>query len=71
MHLKDPIFGTYSARGQFTKHKQKVQRFLEIGNTNYIYKNKLDKGCFQHDMTYNKYKDLKTRFKKKHNQIKC
>ena len=26
-----------------------------------IYKNELDKACFQHDMAYNKYKDLKER----------
>ena len=26
--------------------------------TNYIYKNELDKACFQHDMAYGKYKDL-------------
>ena len=27
----------------------------------HIYKNELDKACFQHDMAYNKYKDLKGR----------
>ena len=26
--------------------------------TNYIYKNDLDKACFQHDMVYGKYKSL-------------
>ena len=26
-----------------------------------IYKNELDKACFQHDMTYNKFKDLQNR----------
>ena len=57
MHLRDPIVGTYSACGPFTKHKQRTQRFLETGYTNYISKNKLDKVCFQHDMTYNKYED--------------
>ena len=29
-----------------------------MGNTNYIYKNQLDKACFQHDMAYGDFKDL-------------
>ena len=32
--------------------------FKETGDTNYIYKNWLDKTCFQHDMTYGDFKDL-------------
>ena len=32
---------------------------MQTGNTDYIYKNNLDKACFQHDMTYGKFKDLK------------
>ena len=31
---------------------------MQTGNTDYIYKNDLDKACFQHDMAYGKYKDL-------------
>ena len=34
---------------------------MQTGNTNYIYKNDLDKACFQHDMAYGKYKDLTKR----------
>ena len=34
---------------------------MQIGNTNYIYKNDLDKACFQHDTAYGKYKDLTKR----------
>ena len=34
---------------------------MHIGNTNYIYKNDLDKACFQHDMAYSKYKNLNIR----------
>ena len=60
MHLKQPGF-TYSACGPFTKHKQIVENFMQTGDTNYIYKNALDKSCFQHDMAYNKYKDLERR----------
>ena len=31
---------------------------MQTGNTNFIYKNKLDKACFQHNMAYAKSKDL-------------
>ena len=34
---------------------------METGNTDFIYKNDLDKACFQHDMAYGKYKDLNKR----------
>ena len=57
MHLKQPGF-TYSARRQFTRNNERIQKFMETGNTNYIYKNDLDKACFQYDMVYGKYKDL-------------
>ena len=57
MHLKQPGF-TYSVCGPFTKSKERIQTFMQTGNTDYIYKNNLDKACFQHDMAYGKYKDL-------------
>ena len=57
MHLKQPWF-TYSACGPFTKNKEQIQKFKEIGDTNYIYKNEFDKPCFQHDMAYGDFKDL-------------
>ena len=60
MHLKQPGF-TYSACGPFTKNKERIQKFKETGDTSYIYKNELDKPCFQHDMTYGDLKDLKRR----------
>ena len=31
---------------------------MQTGNTNFIYKNELDKACFQHDMAYGKSKYL-------------
>ena len=31
---------------------------MQTGNIDFIYKNKLDKACFQHDMAYGKSKDL-------------
>ena len=60
MHLKQPGF-TYSACGPFTKNKERIQKFKETGDTSYIYKNKLDKACFQHDMAYGDFKDLARR----------
>ena len=60
MHLKQPGF-TYSACRPFTKNKQRIQKFMQIGDKNYIYKDELDKTCFQHDMAYGKYKDLAKR----------
>ena len=57
MHLKQRRF-TYSACGPFTKNKERTEKFMQTGNTNFIYKNELDKACFQHDMAYDKSKDL-------------
>ena len=60
MHLKQPGF-TYSACGPFTKNKERIQKFQETGDTSYIYKNELDKVCFQHDIAYGDFKDLARR----------
>ena len=57
MHLKQPGF-TYSTRSPFTKIKERIKQFMQTGNTNLIYKNELDKACFEHDMAYGKTKDL-------------
>ena len=56
MHLRQTQF-TYSACGPFTKHKQKIQKFKETGDTTYIYKYELDKVCFAHDGAYSDSKD--------------
>ena len=60
IHLRQPQF-TYSACGPFTKHEQRIQKFKETGDTNYIYKNELDKACFAHDAAYSDSKDLTKR----------
>ena len=60
MHLKQPGF-TYSACGPFTKHKERIKKFNETGDTDFIYENELDKGSFQHDMAYGDFKNLKKR----------
>ena len=57
MHLKQPGF-TYSACGKFTKNKERIKKFMQTGNTDFIYKNELDKACFQHNMAYSKAKGL-------------
>ena len=60
MHLRQPGF-TYSACGPFTKHKQRIQKFMQAEDTNYIYESELDKACFQNDSVYSKYKNLTKR----------
>ena len=45
MHLKQLGF-TYSACGPFTKDKERIKKLKKTGDTNYIYKNELDKACF-------------------------
>ena len=40
MHLKQHGF-TYSACGPLTKNKQRIEKFMQTGNTNFIYKNEL------------------------------
>ena len=34
---------------------------MQTGNTDFIYRNELDKTCFQNDMAYSKSKDLAKR----------
>ena len=60
MHLRQPQF-VYSACGPFTKNQERIQKFKETGDTSYIYKNELDKACFQHDVAYEDFKDLPKR----------
>ena len=41
MHLKEAGF-TYSACSPFTKNKERTEKFMQTGNTDFIYKNKLE-----------------------------
>ena len=50
-HLQQPGF-TYSARRPLIKSKERIQKFRETGYLRYIYQNKPDKVCFQHDTAY-------------------
>ena len=60
MHLRQVGF-TYGACGSFTKNKEKIQKFKEIGDSRYIYQNELNKACFQHDIAFGDFKDLNRR----------
>ena len=57
MHLKKPQF-VYIACEPFTRHKERIKKFKQTGDTRYIYRNELDKACFQNDSTYADHKDL-------------
>ena len=57
MHLKQSGF-TYSAYGAFIKKKERIEKFMQTGHTDFIYKNELDKAYFQDDLAYSKSKDL-------------
>ena len=56
-HFRQPQF-VYSACGPFTSHKERIKKFKQTGDTRYIYRNDLDKVCFQHDSAYADHKDL-------------
>ena len=62
MHFGQPRF-MYNACEPFTKNKEhkEYQKQKNPGNSRYIYQNKLDKACFQHDMAYGDFKDLPRR----------
>ena len=51
MHLKQPGF-------TFVKNKERIENFMQTGDTDFIYKNEFHKASFQHDMAYGKSKDL-------------
>ena len=62
MHLRQPQF-VYSACGPLTRHKERIKKFKQTGDTGYIYRNDLDKACFQLDPAYADNKDLINRTK--------
>ena len=66
MHLRNPAAldkseFMYSACGPFTNNKERIQKFIETGDSRYIYQNELDKACFQHDVAYGDFKNLTRR----------
>ena len=60
MHLRQPRF-VYGACGPFTRHKERIKKFKQTGDTRCIYRNGLDKACYQHDSAYADHKDLVNR----------
>ena len=62
MHLRQRQF-IYSACRPFTRHKERIKKFEQTGDTRSIYRNELDKACFQHDSAYADHKDLINRTK--------
>ena len=60
VHLKQPGF-TFIACVLLTKNKERIKKIKRTGDTNYIYKNELDKACFQHGMAYVDFKVLAKR----------
>ena len=57
-HLKHPGL-TYSTCGPFSKHRERIQKFKEIGNLKHLHRNKL--ACFVHNAAYSDSKDLTKR----------
>ena len=57
MHLKQPGFD-YSTCGPFTRSKEIIEKRMQTGNTDFTYRNELDKAFLQHGMACGKSKDL-------------
>ena len=62
MHLRQSQF-VYSACGPFTRYKERIKVFKRTGDTRYIYRNELNKACFNNDSAYADHKDLINRTK--------
>ena len=45
----------------YKKNKERLQKFKDTGDSQYIYQKKLEKVRFQHDMAYGDIKDLTRR----------
>ena len=48
-HLEQQPNFIYSTCGTFTRNREIIEKFMQTGSTDFIYKNKVDKACFQHD----------------------
>ena len=59
-HLRQPGL-KYNTCGPFTKHLERIQKFKETGDLNFICKHELDKTCFAHDSMYFNSNDLAKR----------
>ena len=43
------------------KNTERIEKFMQTGNTDFIYRNERDKACLQHDIGYGKSKNLAKR----------
>ena len=57
IHLRQPQV-IYSTCGPFTRHRERIKKFKQTGDTRYTYRNDFDKACVQHDSAYADNKDL-------------
>ena len=48
----------FSACEPFTIHKERIKKFKQTGDTRYIYRNELNKTCFQHNSACADHKEL-------------
>ena len=46
----------YSACGPFNRNKERIEKLMQTGNTDIIYRDELDKAFFQHNMASGKSK---------------
>ena len=51
----------YRPCGPFNSKKEKKQKFKQTVDSQYIFHNKLNKACFQHDIAYEDFKGLTSR----------
>ena len=51
LHLRQPGF-TYCVCGLYTKHHERISKFVETGDLKNLYRNELDKACLAHDASY-------------------
>ena len=60
LHLKQSGF-TYIACGPFTKHRERIQKFIETDNLKHLHRNELNIANFAHDAAYSDSKYLSKR----------
>ena len=58
MHLIQPRF-TYCVCGPFTKSGQRIHKFKETGDSQYIYQKELDEDFCQHDIANGHFEEFK------------
>ena len=56
LHLRDALWVLIQLVAHSQNTCKEFRNFLNTDKLSYIYKNDLDKACFQHDMAYNKFK---------------